>query len=470
MALVNLDIRQSVCDPIPVDIGNVNVQGRIVSQTIQLYMFTTNKNAVWGGTQGLLKSSYPFARVDLTVNRKLFRHEVGDVFKFSYSKYGISNMILRILQKEELELETENIIVHCMEDIFSVNSAVTRYTVPVRKRITGPDYTVEPFDEQIVVEPPYAMYNAGVSVLPIACRKSYQDVGFDLFMSTDGGVSYFWVNVSKNITANGVLVGNYLADDTYSIDMDAGIIVEFDNDDVNFINTITWAETFAGQINVALLGDEIISFQSITPVTGKQYKLEGIIRGRYGAQKKDHLNGELFKLIPFYLQTITNSEIIVGADRKFKLIPYNDQKDGDIADCTAIDLAVAGKVYTPYIPINFYANGSSFTARYDTDIILTWNARKRGAGAGIGTPGMVISEADYEGLFEIEVWIGGVLKRTVGISALTWIYTETMSLSDNGSLPEEVTFKLLNYRTEKGYLFESEQVAVICHKNKRELS
>lgn len=75
----------------------------------------------------------------------------------------------------------------------------------------------------------------------------------------------------------------------------------------------------------------------------------------------------------------------------------------------------------------------------------------------------MLAESDREGLFEVEVWVNTVLVRTTtAIDAATWTYTAAMNNADNGSLANLVTFKLLNYRTESGYTYESDQVEVVC--------
>ena len=459
-----VDIKKSVADPVAVDTGNVGIQGRVVSKTVQFALFTQNRNAVWGGRQQLIKASYPFAVINFPANRNIFKYEAGDCFRFSYAAYGISNMICRVVQLEEEELESENIIVYAMEDVFSVANAITEYTDPTRLAIPAPDYTVLPFDHQRALEAPYAM-SSSVMLLPVACRKSDRDLGFGVYMSIDGGASYFVLGVANNIRPYGVLVGSYPID-TYTIDEGVGFTIEFDNDDVDQVQTVTWPEVFSGQKNTGLLGNEIISFQSITPISGDQYKLEGIIRGRFGTVKEAHLAGEEFYVINFTSKLFSHQEIRAGAERKFKYLPYNVQQTAAIADCTAIDLSIEGECLKPYIPINFDANGSGFAARYDIDITLTWSPRYRGKGAGVGIPGIVLSDSDREGYFIIEVWVNGVKVRTTNsIDDVTWAYTEAMNLVDNGTLPDSLTFKLSNYRNEGGVLYKSDQAIVACEKN-----
>lgn len=96
------------------------------------------------------------------------------------------------------------------------------------------------------------------------------------------------------------------------------------------------------------------------------------------------------------------------------------------------------------------------------DIILTWSARKRGVGAGIGVPGVILSASEHEGLFKIEVYVNDVLVRTTSdIDALTWTYTEAMNIEDNGALANEIEFRLYNYID----VYISEAVIINVKKN-----
>lgn len=459
-----VDIKQSTANPLARDPGNIGVQKRVVSKTVQFALFTTNDNAVWAGRRHLLKASYPFAMISFPANRNMFKYEVGDVFKWSYAPYGISNMICRVLLKEEESLESEKIIIHAMEDIFSVAKAVTTYSIPVSHTQPAVDYTIGPFDHQKIIENPYVM-SEDLGIVPMACRETDGTLGFEIYMSVDGGISYFYIDGAANIKPFGVLVNAY-PDTTWTIDDEIGITVDFHNNDVDQIETITWGEVFCGERNVALLENEIISFQSVTPVSGLRYKLDGIIRGRFGSKKVSHGVGAELYCIDFNSTIIIHQEILAGAARKFKLLPYNIQQVCDISLASFISLSIEGEAKKPYIPINFEANGSSAFARYVHDIVLTWSPRYRGRGAGIGIPGTILSDSDREGYFSVEIWVGGVKKRAViGIDAVTWTYTEDMNLADNGGLPSSVTFKLSNYRSESGVLYESDQIEVTCLKS-----
>ena len=458
-----IDFKNSISDPIAVDTGNKTMQGMTVSKTIKLGLFTTNENAVWAAKNQLQKESFPFAFISIQVNRDMFRLQVGNTFKFSYSKYSIVDMVCRILQIEEENLESENITIHAMEDVFGITNVSLEYTTPTDNAGQAADYSVAPFVDQVVLENPYAL-SIETQVIPVASRLTQMITGFHFYMSTDGGSSYNLIDSLNNIQPYGTLAADYGL--TYAIDDETGFTIDFVSD-VASIENITWSDTLSGTNNMALLGDEIISFQNITPVSDTIYLLENIIRGRFGTVKVEHSIGEDFWFIQKNIGLISDANIVTGAARKFKLVPFNVQKSGAIADATPIDLTIEGEQKKPYEPGNFNADGESFNPLYTsgTDITLTWSPRFRGKGAGVGVPGIAYVDAGREGLFKIEVYVSTVLVRTTtAIDAVTWDYTNAMNVADNGTPAQTITFLLYNYIEDDGIIYESDSVQVICDK------
>jgi len=463
---MSYDLKQSTADPAAVDVGNRAIQERVVSKTIQTALFTTNANAVWAGANNLRKESYPYAAISFPANRKAFRLEVGDCFKFSYARYGVSEMICRVIQITEEGPESESITVHAMEDMFAISTAITEYYDPTSHAVGAPDYTVAPFTYERIEEAPYAL-SADIKLLPMAGRESAYDLGYAVYMSSDAGASYTFLQKIGSLRPIGTLVTAYSAD-TLTID-DAGMTVEILRD-ANLVETITWADVFSGAKNLGLIDDEIISFQSVTPDAeiDDQYVLGGVVRGRFGTTKAAHAEDAALYIFTSAasISLISNTEIVTGAVRKFKFVPYNMKQSDSIADCSAIDITIEGVALTPYMPTNLEANdiwaNSLYTSpNYDDDIVLTWSERYRGKGAGIGTPGIVLPETGHEGYYKVEVYVATVLMRTTdAIATATWTYTEAMNLSDNTNLAAEVVLKVSNYRTEGGHTYESDQAEI----------
>lgn len=459
---MTIDIKQSTANPVAKDIGNEVIQGRVVSKTVKFAFFTTNDNAVWAGRNTLRIAAFPLATVRFPVNRKMFRYQVGDVFKFAYSKYGVTNMVLRVVRIEEADLSSERITVTAQQDIYSVNQLIIEYGQQQDRTQAMASFEVDPLDYQDVFEAVYKGTET-LYLVPVGEKNDDKLEGFDAYISIDGGSSYNYAGRIHNLCPYGALNGPYPGD-TYTIDTDTGFTVDFITG-ADRIDSDTWANTFPGSVNVALLGTELIHFKDITPVSGSQYKISNIIRARGDTAKIDHADGEDFWFIGNHIEPLLSDYVQAGATLKVKLVPYNIRSSGDISEASALDITVSGRCRNPYFPTNFTANNSGFAARYAADIVLKWSARKRGAGAGVGIPGTVLAESDHEGTFAVEVWVGGVKVRTVtGIDATTWTYTAAMNTADNGSLAGEIVFKLANGRASGGVMYSSAQVSLFCRK------
>jgi len=158
------------------------------------------------------------------------------------------------------------------------------------------------------MEAPYII-SEGTAIIPIAAKENPMDSGFLLYISIDDGDSYSLLGSSLNIQPYGTLEYNYGV--TYTIDKTEGLTIDFESG-ADEIETTTWSNVYAGNFNTAILGDEIITFKDITPVSGTLYLLENVVRGRYGTVKKAHTAGEDFYFIHPGIETFSNTEIIAG--------------------------------------------------------------------------------------------------------------------------------------------------------------
>jgi len=435
-----------MASPIAVDVGNKTTQGMTVSKTVQFGLFTTNENAVWAGKTQLQKQSFPFAFVSIPVNRDMFRLQVGDCFKFTYAKYSISEVVYRILQVEEDSLNSEVITIHAMEDVFGITNVTTEYTDPEDNAIEAPDYTSVPIVYQDVIEAPYMVLGDTIGIIPMAARSDNKQIGYVLYMSEDLGDSYNSIGSFQTFATYGTLVREYTTD-TYQID-DLGFTIDFVNDDIDLFDSLTRQEML-GIKNLAIMGTEIMTIQTITPDsdTDGRYHLSGIYRGRFDTEKENHEIGAGFWLMNGEkLDFNIDSGLLHGTSRKFKFVPYNNKITGAIADSLVTDLTIASESRKPYDLINFEANNNRIDPVYYDDIELTWSPRVRGDGAGFYAPSVTDKYPTWEGYFEIEVYVSSVLVRTKEkVDDISWTYTEAMNLADNTNLASEVTFKITNF-------------------------
>ena len=444
--MVAVDFKAALGNPTSIDHANIEIQGMRVSKTVKMGLFTTNENAVWAGDYLLAKESYPRAKVRLVVNRNLFRLQPGDPFVLKLQKYGITQMVCRVVFIEEEDIMSEKITVTAVEESVNATAPITSYTEPTNYRKKRTIYGVVAIENVKIVETPYALSGEEVnSVSILVPRMRESDAGYAIYMSQDGAEYYFWKYGDK-FNVYGTLATAYPI--TSAIDDSVGMYVNFDiAQSTDLLQTISRTEML-GTRNLSLIGDEIITWQTITPITSTQYKLTGVYRGRWGTVNTSHSVGEKFYFVSNII-TYEHYSFIPGATVYFKVIPYSRSGIvGSIASAEVFSHTFEGESYKPYEVINLKANGTSYYPHYDEEnIVLTWTPRVRGDGTGIGVPSEIIPDTlTHEGHFRVEVLVGGSSVRTVeGLDVYTWTYTTAMNLSDNTSYPNYITFAVTNY-------------------------
>ena len=435
---------------------------------------------------------------------------IGDLFKFTYSPYSVSSMICRIIRIQEESIETDRITVTAIQDVNYISNIIESVvSEPKAKPVSYAVGTTEDTTMKVIVEDGTGTGDTGddgvgdvggeddggtgatgedtdytsdvasveiigtpyklaaeilgngdvVSITPLAARTVGMEYGYFLYMSVDGGASYSNMSTIDTFQVFGILQTDYPETFTLDGDLDkdgnltggVGFTVKFafGGGDVSRIQTITRTDLF-GIRNVAILGNEIITFQKITPVVGESatYMIEGVFRGRFGTNHMNHYAGERF-IWAGRLNAITDDRIITGATRYFKAVPYSVSGAGSLTLAEAKIFTIDGKARKPYRPANLFANGKRKNPRYSDDIVLTWTPRVRGQGCGIGDVSTITTVSDtMEGWFEIQVVVEGSTVRTeTAIDAKTWTYTEAMNISDNGALADSIDFRLRNYLT-----------------------
>ncbi len=523
------DYEDAVCDPIATNLANQQQQGMVVSETLDLGLFTTNANAVWAAQESLRKLSYPLATLSAELNRDAFRLQPGDVFKFQYAPYGIEAMYFRLTQIDEEDLESETISITAEEEYTSVSSilttpatytkrssASTSYAVdgdalswtethvavpgesftlettsPTSVEVAdedgnlytnGTDYyldggevnildsassgslitageeltvsvTTKPEAHVRFVEMPYVWAGADIKVLPLVSRPNTINAGFYIYTSTSGE-SYSLDSTENTFCVYGELLDDYPT--TFQIDDEVGFRVSFLTDDVDSIESCT-REQLLGSRNLALLGDELITVQTIEPVTERVYLFTGIYRGRFGTEQSAHEIGEDFFFIGSSPpEALTSTEFTYGETRYFKAVQYNAQYSSTEASEDAYELTFTGLSRTPYTPQNMIANDKGFHPEYSTGVVLEWSGRERGSGAGTSGPSTSDTEPEWEGLFRLDVYSGDTLALSVSaLDALTYTLTQA-ALTTAEVHGDDLTCKLYNYRTVSGVTYISD--------------
>jgi hypothetical protein len=189
-------------------------------------------------------------------------------------------------------------------------------------------------------------------------------------------------------------------------------------------------------LNMAAVGVngrwEIINFTTATLEGDGSYTLSGFKRGRRGTEwaVSQHATGDEFVLL-----TEAESEGVglsdVGTDFDFRA----QSLGRDPSTAPAIEVDFSGASLKPYAP-------ARLIKVYDgTDLDCEIVRRTRVGGSWTGGSAIPLSENSEE--YEVEVYSGATLKRTITVTGTnTFSYTAAMAATDSITLPNGPTFQV----------------------------
>lgn len=207
------------------------------------------------------------------------------------------------------------------------------------------------------------------------------------------------------------------------------------------IQSVTYSQMLAGSNHAAIVKNngeiEVIQFQTAVDLGSGHFTLTGINRGRRGTNVfcGGHTTSELFILLTSdeaIVETIALSEI--GAPFYFRAVTLGTLfQDAPISSSTS-----HGNDLKPYMPTHFTAKVVS------TDIQFDWVRNTRLGGALVDLTGVVPLSESSE-LYDLEIYSGpgGTIKRTFsGLTSPTKLYLNADIVTDFGSIPASITFRI----------------------------
>lgn len=187
--------------------------------------------------------------------------------------------------------------------------------------------------------------------------------------------------------------------------------------------------------NLALVGNEIIQFQTATLETDGSYTLTGLVRGARGteAETDSHVPGERFLL----LSTVGRKHPIGAADI------------GDTDYYMPVSMGLTAGTGTP-VELTFSAAANrpravahlTLEREANDDWTITWMRRTRIGGnlvAGRDVPLGEVSE-----LYEVDILDDGAAVRTIVVTDAEAVYTAAQQIEDFGS--EQATLSIVVYQ------------------------
>lgn len=195
------------------------------------------------------------------------------------------------------------------------------------------------------------------------------------------------------------------------------------------------AEWRAGAVCM-LIGTEYLFPQSVTDLGSGSYRLNDIIRGRFGSAISDYSVGEVGSF--FYLNQvplIEDSTILAGDTLYLKTRPYSSVEVMPLDYQDAIVLNYAGGGYRPLPPENLNTSDDTNAWVSGTDADLRWDYKSVASGAGQQLSDEPTELSLPEGYFRITILSGTTIVRQTEVLVPTFTYTQAMMSADFGSEP-----------------------------------
>lgn len=204
-------------------------------------------------------------------------------------------------------------------------------------------------------------------------------------------------------------------------------------------------------VQIMVVEQEIIFLRGVTAMGGDTYRLDGLLRARFGTDKVLHSSSSTVFIFPNTIELIESDLLSVGATAHIITVPTADEGLGFQPD-TDVEYFVGplkGRGIAPLNPENLRTSNLRSTYAANKDLELKWSYRvrtghKARTGAGMQGAGTATDFAPPEGKFVIEFLTDAdTLKRTVEVTAAR-IYTYPIDTlrADFGGEPLIIKVKL----------------------------
>lgn len=438
------------------DITNFTTQGELATVTIPMKGFSNMDVAMRAAMRELKTHSYPAMTGSLIAKRKAWSQRIAGVFKLNWAPLGISGMVMRITKIDYGSLEEGAIRIDMVEDIFNV--AYTAYASPGPSEWQDPLAAPAAPAAQLLQEVPYHLAQELDDEQIFYVNGSGPDLGerraliaavrgdgtsryFEVWSDEGGG--YAFTNKVDSFCPSGVLAANY-GRNTAATDL-TGFTVQTGRDLTRLVSTD--ASGLLKGTNLAVIGNEWVSWQTVTDNGDGTFTISGVMRGVMDTLPADHLAGDRIWFISDGAGLVRPDAYDADLTLAVKSLPVNGKGKVALGSVTAVNLTTASRALKPLPPgkvqINgvYWPNGGNVTG----DAVLTWAHRNK---ISQRSSQLLVAQDDagsavQEGTYTVEVLVNGIVKQTVtGLTGSSYTYTAVQRAADDPDPAHLVQFRI----------------------------
>lgn len=346
------------------DSGSVTVQdlalhakaGATVASTLEYPGITDHTIATRVAWRDLQSLSRPFASCTIDATRVAANLNPGDPFVFSWARYDIEEMVMRVIA---VEYTGQIVRIEATEDIFgTVYSAFTSQQSSGWVPITSAPAAVT---VSTAIEAPYHwLYNNIGQVDADAVGTGGHIIVTGAPPSGDAGEADLWVQTGGIYVEAGDIEFCPVAELATAATMTATTFSVTGGVDLDIVLPGSWA----------VIWTEIVRIDSIVGTTVT------VGRGCLDTVPVEHASGTM---IYFSSATYESHGILYpdATTTKAKLLTVTPTGTLDISSAIEVTATTAKRAIRPYAPGRLRINGEAAPATAADDIVLTWNHRSR---------------------------------------------------------------------------------------------
>lgn len=428
------------------DLANISVTGEVRPQTIQFKGISKETTAGLVATRVLKTLTYPLSKIKIVANRSAWNFRPGGVFRFTWTPLGISNQVFRITRIGYGELTDGKITIDAVEDIFGINA--TAFTPPPVSGWVNPVGAPQALAAQQLIELPYHVSQLGRFVLAMAAHGIGSVTDYQIWLNEGSGD--FESAVVDGFTPIGLLAAAYGAN-TPALDATGFSLQLSGQVDLDFLASVNPQDVING-LNLLLVDQEFMSWQTVTANSDGTYTISGILRGVMDTVPVNHAAGAIVWFVNDGTGTTKMAPYPADLTVSAKLLPENSFGVYPITSASYDTLATNSRAARPYPPGDLTMQSQAYGTRFAStlgDLFVAWQSRNRLTQTAALT--LVRQDApDIAGetgqTFKVVVQLAGVTIRTVtGITTPeNYTYTAVQRQTDDGDGTKAVTLEIFS--------------------------
>ncbi len=329
--------------------------------------------------------STPLATLKIVTDRSQFAVQPGDVLEFSWARFGITRLPVRVTRADRGKVLDNEITLDVVQDVFAFSPG--SFSDPIDTGWIAVESVAQPSLRERLWEVPFQLSLDNERHLGVLCsRDGGLHIQFDIFADRSGGTTFLFEGTELDFTPSALI--------TAAISRDKGDVTPFVQDiEIDGINDVTVDQLTAAAsttidpnapTNVFLIDEELIFFETVLDLGGGLVRLEECHFGLFDTIPTDHLDNAAVFFIGFGAGLLQREGPLPDSVTSIavKILPTTVRNTLDIGSAATLSTTVGQRIKNPIPPGDPFLNANRF---HDLDgwtravgtLNFTWNTRNR---------------------------------------------------------------------------------------------